>query len=464
MVFLPSRPATVASTARVQFWHHARMSIALTGHLQTQLARLPAGPIAVAFSGGMDSTVLLHALASVSAARERGLRALHVDHGLQAQSGQWSEHCRGLAARLEVAIESICVDPIITSGRGLEDAARVARYAAFASRLGAGEVLAVAQHADDQAETVLLKLLRGAGPEGLAGMRALRTFGAGLLWRPLLDLPRAQLHAYATSHELGWIDDPSNNNTRLRRNFLRAEILPRLQQRWPDATTAIGHSARWAVAAAQFIEPEATVALARLQGTEPATLDWRAWLALPDALRDPVLRCWLRALGMDEPAHFHVAELERQLRDAAEDSSPCVSWERSEVRRYRDLIYALHPLPPLPVDWQAAWQGERLALPDGSHLEWQSHSGEMVADAPPLNVRYRRGGERIRPAGAMHTRELRLLLQEAGVPPWLRDRIPLIHSGVSLIAVGDLILSPTGRELCNQFGASIAWLKARAEG
>ncbi|HEY2394992.1 MAG TPA: tRNA lysidine(34) synthetase TilS [Rudaea sp.] len=446
------------------------MSTALTCHLQTQLAQLPAGPIAVAFSGGMDSTVLLHALASLPGARARGLRALHIDHGLQPQSGQWSGQCREAAACLGVAFESIGIDSIAVSGRGVEDAARAARYSSLAARLGAGEVLAVAHHADDQAETVLLKLLRGAGPEGLGGMRALRVFGAGLLWRPMLDLPRGQLHAYATSHTLHWIDDPSNDNTQLRRNFLRAEILPRLRQRWPDATAAIGHSARWAVAAAQFIDQEAARALARLQGVDPTTLAWRGWLDLPEALRDPVLRRWLRILGMDEPAHFHVTELERQLRDAAEDSIPCVSWERSDVRRYRDLIYAMHRQPPLPADWQATWQSDRLALPDGSRLEWHSHNGKtMVGHAPPLNVRYRHGGERIRPADAMHTRELRLLLQEAGVPPWQRDRIPLIHAGTELIVVGDIFLSTDGRRLYEQLQARIVWMRSgegglRAEG
>jgi tRNA(Ile)-lysidine synthase len=292
-------------------------------------------------------------------------------------------------------------------------------------------------------------------------MRALRAFGTGLLWRPLLDLPRAQLHAYATTHALHWTDDPSNSNTQLRRNFLRTEILPRIRQRWPEAGAAIGHSARWAVAAAQFIEQQAAAALVRLQGADPATLAWRGWLELPEALKDPVLRRWLRALDMDEPAHMHVAELERQLRDAAEDSTPCISWQRSEVRRYRERIYALHPQSPLAVGWQAAWQGDRLALPDGSRLEWQSRKGrvEMAAQAPLLNVRYRCGGERIKPVHATHTRELRLLLQEAGVPPWQRDRIPLIHAGTELIAVGDLILSRTGRELCDRFGADIAWVR-----
>jgi tRNA(Ile)-lysidine synthase len=433
---------------------------ALIEHLQSGLTRLTQGPIVVAFSGGLDSSVLLHALASLAPARERGLRALHVDHGLHADSAQWTVHCAAFAAQLGVPIEAINAGPVTASGKGIEDAARAARYAAFAGNLRAGEVLAVAQHADDQAETVLLKLLRGAGPEGLGGMRVLREFAPGYLWRPLLELPRAQIKEYALAQGLNWIEDPSNSNTQLRRNFLREEILPRLNARWPDAGAAIAHSARWAGAAADFIEHEAQRALARVQGVVPATLAWRAWLELPEALRDPVLRRWLRTLGLDEPANFHVAELERQLRDAAEDRSPCVSWERSELRRYRDLLYAMPALAPMPVDWQGEWRDSALPLPDGGRLEWQQRDGNTRTthpDAPALTVRYRRGGERLKPAHATHTRELRLLLQEAGIPPWQRDRIPLIHQDAQMIAVGDLILSQAGRELCDRLDASIVW-------
>jgi len=433
---------------------------ALIEHLQSGLARLPPGPIVVAFSGGLDSSVLLHALASPGPARERGLRALHVDHGLHADSAQWTAHCTAFAARLDVPIEAIKAGPVTASGKGIEDAARAARYATFAGKLRGGEVLAVAQHADDQAETVLLKLLRGAGPEGLGGMRVLREFASGYLWRPLLELPRAQLKDYALAQGLNWVEDPSNSNTQLRRNFLREEILPKLSARWPAAGAAIGHSARWARAAADFIEQEAQRALARVQGVDPATLAWRAWLDLPEALRDPVLRRWLRALGLDEPAHFHVAELERQLHGAAEDRSPCVSWERSELRRYRDLLYAMPALAPMPADWRGDWRAPSLQLPDGGQLEWRQRDGTARAarvDAPALTVRYRCGGERLKPADTTHTRELRLLLQEAGIPPWQRDRIPLIHQNAQMIAVGDLILSQAGRELCDRLHARIVW-------
>ncbi len=421
--------------------------------LNRALAELAPGAVVVAYSGGADSHALLHALAHDAQARARGLRALHVDHGLHADSSRWVAHCREVAAALDVPFASVRVDVVRNGGTGIEDAARKARMGAFATQPLPGEILALAQHRDDQAETVLLKLLRGAGPQGLGGMRGLREHGKVYLWRPLLELPRAALRDYAQANGLHWIDDSSNADTHLRRNFLRGKILPRLAERWPDAPAALAHSATWARAAADFINDEARKALALLQGLDPTTLAWPGWLDLPDALRDPVLRLWLRDLGLDEPAHFHVGELERQLRDAAGDRLPCVSFAHTELRRYRDLLYAMRPAPALPANWQAPWDGTPLALPAGGRLELapQRQIGE------PLQVRYRRGGERIKPAGSAHTRELRLLLQETGIPPWQRTRIPLICRDDELLAVGDLYLSDAGESLCREVGARIVW-------
>jgi tRNA(Ile)-lysidine synthase len=428
--------------------------------LQMLFAELPAGKIAVAFSGGIDSSVLLHALAQMPAARTRGLRALHVDHGLHADSKRWVEHCAGFVRELGIALD---VDSVVVehaTGTGLEDAARAARFAAFARRLGPGETLALAQHRDDQAETILLKLLRGAGPEGLGGMRTLRQFAEGYLWRPLLGLPRSAVLGYAQAHGLHWIDDPSNAHTHLRRNFLRQEILPRLKQRWPDAAAALAHSATWARAAADFIGDQSRLALARLQGADAATLRWHDWLGLPDALRDPVLRLWLRELRLDEPAHFHIAELERQLH-AAQDRAPCVTFAQTQVRRYRDLLYAMRAQPPIPEGWETTWSGAPLDLPGGGRLTLASGNSSDLA----LRVRYRRGGERFKPAGCAHTRELRSLLQESGIPPWQRERIPLIYAGAYLLAAGDLFLSTFGRQWCASHDVRIVWEQGlRAEG
>ena len=419
----------------------------LIDHIRRQM---PDAPIAVACSGGMDSAVLAHALARIAREDDRSLRLIHVDHGLHAESASWSARCTELAASLDVPIV-IERATVVQRDEGLEAAARNARYERFRSVMCDGEVIALAHHADDQAETILLKLLRGAGPEGLGGMRTLRTFGKGFLWRPLLELPRAALAEYARANDLTWIDDPSNSDTRLRRNFLRHEILPKLAERWPDTSVALAHSAAWTRAAADHIDSEARTELARLRGG-PSQLNWREWLHLSDALRDAVLRLWLRELGLPPPAFFHVAEIERQLRDAAPDRSPCVRWAGCEVRRYRDFIYAMTPLAA-DSDWETEWNGSELRLPDGTSL---SLRGAVAFDAP-LRVRNRRGGERIKPAGHAHHRDVRLLLQESGIPPWTRIHLPLIFEGNDLIALADMVLSDRGHDLVTQAGGAIVW-------
>ncbi|MDC8012191.1 tRNA lysidine(34) synthetase TilS [Tahibacter soli] len=436
------------------------MTPTTAGWLQRALAGAPYGAICVGFSGGLDSTVLLHALAASDAARARGLRALHIDHALHADSAAWAGHCRRFAAALDVPLTVERVAVGAARGLGLEAVARTARHAAFATALAPGELLALAHHRDDQTETVLLKLLRGAGPEGLAGMRALRACGAGHLWRPLLDVPRDALRAYAHAHGLAVVDDPSNADTRHARNFLRADVLPLVRRRWAQADAAIAHSARWLAQAAEYLDEAAHAALAPLRGVDPATLRWREWLALPDALRANALRLWLRDLDLSTPEILHIEQLERQLARAESDKLPCVAWAGTEIRRYRDHIHAMAPLQAPPVDWRVdAWDGSPLALPAGcGRLSLEPVDAHAARpDGVALTVAFRRGGERLRPAGDRHTRELRDLMQHAGMPPWRRGRVPLVSLGDTLVAVGDYWLSEDGAAWLGRQRLRVVW-------
>ena len=428
--------------------------------LASALAAAPAGPLCAGYSGGLDSTVLLHALAALPAARARGLRALHVDHGLHADSAEWASHCRATCAALDVPLEVMRVTVDVARGRGLEAAARDARRAAFAASLAPGELLALAHHRDDQAETVLLKLLRGAGPEGLGGMRVLREFGNGHLFRPLLELPREALQDYAETHGLRHVEDPSNADARHARNFLRQAVLPLLRERWPQVDAALGHSARWLAQAAGHLDNAARAELARLRGLDPATLDWRGWLALPDALRAGVLRAWLRELDLSTPETLHIAQLEQQLAQAQADRMPCIAWAGAEIRRYREWIHALAPQPDPPDGWRLeGWDGTAIQLPAGCGRI--ALAGVDDDGAPPpgivLTLAFRRGGERLRLAGTRHTKQLRDLWQEAGIPPWRRGRVPLVHRGDTLLAVGDYWLSEDGAAWLGGQGLRIAW-------
>lgn len=433
------------------------MKLSLSRHLDAALADWPGTALCVAFSGGPDSTALLHALAQLPAARARGLRALHVDHGLHADSAAWAAHCRHFCADLGLDCEVARVQVQTHRGEGVEAAARHARYAAFAAHLRAGETLLLAHHRDDQAETVLLKLLRGAGPEGLGGMRERRPLRQGELWRPLLrDVTRAQLRDYVALHGLPCIDDPSNADTRLARNHLRHEILPRIAAHWPQATDSILHSAALSRAAADALRTQWLAAFATLHDTATGSLDATGWLALAPALREPLLDHWLHARGLPAPTTAQRMQIERQCRARA-GQSPCIRWRGAELHVWKGRLWARAPVPAIDPGWQAAWQGEPLALPDGGKLALHDAHARLPA---PLAVRLRQGGERIKPAGDAHTRELRDLFQQAMLPPWQRPACPLLYEGEELVAVADRWISSRGRALFDAAGSLPHWQPA----
>jgi len=427
----------------------------LAGILRDALRAHPTGALCVAFSGGPDSTALLHALAGLREARERGLRAIHVDHGLHAHSGDWAERARQFCSVLEIECVVARVDVMRASGEGLEAAARHARYTALANALREGEWLLLGHHRDDQAETVLLKLLRGAGPEGMGGMRAMRPLGAGMLWRPLLDTPRLVLRDYAERHRLPVIDDPSNADTRLSRNYLRADILPRLVEHWPHAVDSILHSATHHRAAADVLRERWLAEFERVHDRTTGSLDAAAWLQLPPALRDPLLDHWLRGRHLRIPTLAQRAQIERQLRGLREGRVPCIHWPGTDLHIWKGRLWAVVSAVPLPSAWQAEWQGQPLTLPGGGRLEWLG--------APPaetFTVRFRQGGEKLRPLGHRHTRELRDLFQQSSMPPWRRAACPLIYAGEELIAVADLWRSEQGESRFRLAGGQPCWRPA----
>lgn len=422
---------------------------ALRDAVGARLVALPPGRLCVGFSGGLDSSVLLHVLASLPSAHERGLRAIHVDHGLQPASAEWGRHCRESAGAcgVECAIETVTVTR--DAGTGIEAAARAARYAAFAKHLLRDDILALAQHRDDQVETVLLRLLNAAGHEGVAGMRQWRALGAGWLWRPLLEQPRALLEAYAQQHALAWIDDPTNGDRAFARNRLRLDVLPTLRTAWPDADARIAASAARLREDADALDRIARQQRTALQGDDPATLVLPALRVLPAALRRRVIGMWLDDLGLPRPPPGIWRRLESDLLDAREDATPRLAWRGAELRRYRSLLYALRERAEPPSDWRIEWDGHGpLDLPSGF--------GRLTLDPAipfdqPLHVMPRLGGERILTHGLQ--RPLRLRLQELGVPPWQRECLPLLFDTQgTLLAAADLSLSDT----------FLAWQQARS--
>ena len=425
------------------------MSATLADHLDSALDGAGDAPLVVGYSGGPDSTALLHALAMRTP--RPPLRALHVDHGLHAESGIWAVHCRRFCESLEIPYETLRVTVDLTRGEGVEAAARRARRAAFAASLRPGERLVLAHHREDQVETVLLKLLRGAGPEGLAGMRAWRPLGAGMLWRPLLDLPRAALLEHVAAFDLETVHDPSNDDPRIARGYLRSTVMPALTAQWPQATVSIAHSARLCGEAAENLRDAWMQALGGLRD-ERNSLDAHAWLELPQAWRAPLLEHWLHAQGLTAPTTAQRETLERQVREAAAERLPLVGWADTELRVWRGRLWAMPRRAGFDTAWSAPWHGEPVVLPGGGTL---ALSGARLRE--PVTLRYRRGGEALRPLGDRHTRELRDLFQQAGIPPWERPRIPLIEANGALVAVADKWLTEEGKRLLAEVGGGLVW-------
>jgi tRNA(Ile)-lysidine synthase len=410
----------------------------------------------VAFSGGLDSTALLYALRE--ARPEATLRAIHVDHGLHPDSSQWAAHCVAQARKLGVACGVTRLDPLDTGGQGLEAAARAARYAALEAELAAGEVLATAHHADDQAETVLLMALRGSGLAGLAAMPAVAPFGAGRLARPLLGFPRAALAAWAGARGLAWLDDPSNVDRGRDRNYLRHAILPGLRERWPAAASTLGRVARHAAEADALLGALADQDLGALVDGE-GRLAADGLRALEPSRRSNAVRRWLDRAGLPAPPETKLDKIVSEMLEAAPDRRPLVAWPGAEVRRWRGRLYAGRPEPaPLEGEWRWDLRGA-LVLPDGSRLEARPGRGEGLDLPPgtPVTVRLRHGGERLKPAGHAHHRELKKLLAERGVPPWLRARVPLVYRESELVAVADLWIADGARATP---GLALAWMRA----
>lgn len=398
----------------------------------------------VAFSGGLDSTVLLVLAAQFTREQGLALRALHVHHGLSPHANDWVRHCEGVCQQLAVPLIVERVQLAPGNGDSLEAQAREARYQRLAAHLGAGEWLLTAHHRDDQLETLLLALKRGAGLRGLAGMVPSQPFAAGLLLRPLLEVGRDELAEAAQGLPHGWVEDESNQDPSYDRNFLRQVIIPQLRARWPAmAQTA----ARSMVICA---EQEALI-------TELAEADWRLagegealsiapLLGFSEVRRNNLLRHWIRRRGGEMPSRELLGLLWQEVALAREDGNPCLSLKRFDCRRFQGKLHLVRPgLAPrqevLPIGI-----GETVPLPDGLGgvrvvPRTEGEGLRTPRGDEPLTVRFGvAAGCMLKPVGRAGSRRLKKLLQEHGVPSWQRGRLPILYYGERVAAVADLFV------------------------
>ncbi|UVL62822.1 tRNA lysidine(34) synthetase TilS [Pseudomonas sp. B21-032] len=391
----------------------------------------------IALSGGLDSSVLLHLLASLSRQQPiPPIRAIHIHHGLQAAADAWPAHCQRLCDALGVELQIIRVK--VAPGASIEQGARDARYAAFTAALHPGEILLTGQHREDQAETLLFRLLRGAGLRGLGAMPGQRPLGQGLLLRPLLGVSRNDLQAYAKAQQLSWIEDPSNTDTQFSRNYLRHQVFPALLQRWPQAAQNLARSAEHLSEAQGLLDELAQDDLAR--AATPAAFDWLGLDSLDlEVLRElsparqrNALQYWL-APRTRLPDSRHWAGWEA-LRDAASDGRPLWQLTDGQLHRAAGRIWWLAGDWLMPAGGRQVWADPHKAL-TLSHNGSVSLSGTLPQG--PLHIAYRQGGETLTIAGRGQ-RDLKRLLNEAQLPSFARSRLPLLYCAGQLLAVANL--------------------------
>ncbi len=419
------------------------------------LRALEPARLLIAFSGGLDSSALLVLAERHAAASRVPLLALHVNHGVHPEADAWERHCRRVCGRLDVALE---VDRLETTERS-EAALRELRYACFERRMSAGDVLLTGHHRDDLAETLLLNLLRGAGVHGLAALPARRALGPGHLLRPLTTVPRAELLPIVRAAGFDWVEDPTNRDTALNRNFIRHRVLPLLGSRWPGAGATLARAAVLAREAAELLDESLARDLEKLRTPDPEVLSLEGLLRHGPARRSALLRAWLNEFELPLPSRARLAEGLRQLGAARADAGPRVDCGSFELRRYRRLLYLWRALPPIDPELCLHWRGPRVELPAAvGALEWRDDAGAAVAtEAPPLEVRFTTAEKRLKPRGQRHHRPFKLLFQEAGLPPWERARCPLIHADGRLLALGDLYWTDQFDDLQQRLGARCHW-------
>ncbi len=409
----------------------------------------PSATVRVGFSGGLDSTVLLHWLKHALPAGT-ALHAIHVHHGLQADADAWEAHCRALCADWGIPLQVEHVR-IADRNRNLEQQAREARHAAFARHLQPGDTLALAHHGDDVAETLLLRLMRGAGTEALGNMAERENRANHHLWRPLLDFARADLLAYAQAHALSWVEDASNADTGPDRNFLRQCVLPLLESRFGNVRARLSHSAALLREDAALLRPLVEDALAICRSEAGLSLSRLRALAPP--LQAHVLRAWLSDAGHASPGAEALREFLHQLAEHTPDDDTRLDGPGYQIALWAgDVHLRVDGSDADGAEFDRLWDGRTpLRLPRSGELAWQG-------DAPfPVRVRYRHGGERIRLPGRDLHHAVKKLLSER-IPPWQRAVLPFVYNGDGeLLAVGDVLVSAVLDDLSRRHGIRLRW-------
>ena len=403
--------------------------------LQKLQSLTPAKKFLLAYSGGLDSHVLLHMMSHLSDSSIQ-FRAIHIHHGLQKVADDWTSHCQKVCVELNVPLDIKELGLKIKTGESVEEVARRERYKVLSSSLMNNEVLLTAHHQNDQAETLLLQLFRGAGVQGLAAMPEIRQFGSNdrqsQHLRPFLNLTRQFLEDYANYHQLNYIEDPSNQDQRFDRNFLRNNIMPQLRQRWNGIDKTIARSASIQAETLQILEGFAENELGRICSNFDNTLNITELIKHSKAKQNLLIRHWISKSGFDIPSDKKLRHVFSDGVNASEDSQPLIEWQGAQIRRFQNKLFLLEPLPEHDAKTVISWvENQPLVI---ASLNMTLSSDDYPHGSQNVTVRFRQGGEKIQIPNRGSI-SLKNLMQESAVPPWLRSRLPLIYVGDKLLKV-----------------------------
>lgn len=440
------------------------LSLQLNAFLVKNLQAADSKPILLlALSGGLDSIVLLHLLAEVRTGLQFELHAMHVHHGLSANADTWAEFCSAQCRQLDVPLQIMHVNvaknpDYKNSEQGIEAEARQLRYNALFTYAVAGKVpefIVTAHHQDDQAETLLLQLFRGAGVKGLSSMAAVDAVRR--LLRPLLNVSRQSLHEYALQHDIKWCDDESNDNTQYDRNFVRHEVMPVLESRFKSVKMVLARTASHMAEASELIETLAAQDAEKMLTDNSLCLQLLGQLSIARAKN--VLRWWFAQNGLAMPAAEHLNEIVEQLLNARKDADLNIKLQHLYLRKYQQRAYLCEDKTAAPFDM--VWNGEaELTLPSGGKLLFKPVAGAGLAlnlGMTKLRITNRDGGERFKPDALRPTRTLKYLLQEVNMPPWQRMYIPLIYWEDKLACVPGVGVAYGMQAQANEPGLEIIW-------
>lgn len=415
----------------------------------------------IALSGGVDSSVLLHLMHEASMEnQEIKLEAVHIDHGISTKSHEWSEFCRTKCEILDIPYQSFKIDDPRSNGESPEASARKYRYALLGNLLKHECVLLTAHHQNDQCETMLLQLLRGGGLSGISSMPEIQEFGRGYLARPLLNIDQEEIKCYAIDKGIEWIEDESNIDTNIDRNYIRHNVFPLIKQRWPSASKTISRTARHAAENLTLSQALAKQDYIKAKIVGVKILSVSSVQQFSYARQRNLLRYWIREHDKPVPSTVIMGRILTESIESEVDRNPLVRWDKTEVRRYRDRLYILDPLPEVDKNTFFTLEQASESLPLGKisydYTIGNGINAELLKNRT-VSIGFRDGGETIFPYNSPYKRRVKKVMSECGVPPWLRDLMPLVFIDNELAAIPGIGVDKKWTALSGQSSISLHW-------